>query len=77
MWYSLLIGFLFLGIIASLATALYHLGHDKSGGKGTMRALTLRIGLSVTLFLVLMLLIALDVIQPHGLYPPNAPVVTQ
>ena len=80
MWISIVIGVLFLGIVASLAAALYRLGRDKPGEKGTVRALTLRIGLSVGLFLVLMLLIALDVIKPHGLYPVKpapAPVVEQ
>ena len=69
MLFSIVIGVLFIGILASLAIALYRLGHDKSAEKGTVRALTVRIGLSVGLFLILMLLIAFDVIKPHGVYP--------
>jgi hypothetical protein len=69
MWLSILIVVMFVGIVASLATALFRLVRDPSDGKGTLRALTVRIGLSVALFVVLMSLIAFDVIQPHGLYP--------
>lgn len=69
MWLSVLILVIFIGIVASLATALFRLVNDTSDGKGTLRALTLRIGLSVALFVLLMLLMAFDVIQPHGLYP--------
>ena len=42
-------------IIASLFSALYFLAKDKDGGERTVRALTLRIGLSITLFLLLLL----------------------
>lgn len=75
---TLLIGVFFVGILASLGVALYRLGRDKPGGKGTVRALTVRIGLSIGLFVILMLLIAFDVIKPHGLYPmPPAAGVEQ
>ncbi len=73
MWLSILVVVMFVGIVASLATALFRLVSDSSGGKGTLRALTIRIGLSVALFVVLMLLIAFDVIQPHGVYPAVPP----
>ena len=42
-------------IIASLFSALYFLAKDKDGGARTVKALTLRIGLSITLFLLLLL----------------------
>lgn len=73
MWLSILIVVMFIGIVASLATALFRLVKDSSDGKGTLRALTMRIGLSVALFVVLMVLIAFDVIQPHGVYPTVPP----
>lgn len=41
-------------IIGSLFSALYFLAKDKSGAERTVKALTLRIGLSITLFLVLL-----------------------
>jgi len=42
-------------IVGSLFSALYFLSKDKTGGERTVRALTVRIGLSITLFLLLML----------------------
>jgi len=42
-------------IIASLGSAFYYVLTEKGGSKRALKALTLRVGLSVTLFLVLML----------------------
>jgi hypothetical protein len=42
-------------IVGSLFSALYYLVRDKGRGERTVKALTLRIALSVTLFLLLML----------------------
>ncbi len=41
-------------ILASLGSALYFLITDHGASKRTMRALALRVGLSVTVFLLLM-----------------------
>lgn len=41
-------------IVGSLFSALFFLSKDKSGGDRTVKALTVRIGLSITLFLILM-----------------------
>ncbi len=41
-------------IVASLGSALLFLVRDKGTGKRTARALALRVGLSITLFLLLM-----------------------
>lgn len=41
-------------IVASLASALYYLVKDKGNSDRTIKALTLRVSLSVTLFLLLM-----------------------
>ena len=41
-------------IVASLGSALFFLVHDQSNSKRMMRALALRVGLSITLFLLLM-----------------------
>jgi hypothetical protein len=38
-----------------LFSALFFLSKDKSGGDRTVKALTVRIGLSITLFLILMI----------------------
>ncbi|SOD40161.1 twin transmembrane helix small protein [Nitrosovibrio sp. Nv4] len=42
-------------ILASLASAMYYLIKDKGQGTRTVKSLTLRIGLSVLLFALLML----------------------
>lgn len=61
----------FIGILASLAAALFFMlkdgreGRPKSGGMA--RALTVRIGLSVVLFLCILLAWKLGYIQPGGL----------
>lgn len=72
MWVSLLILIIFIGILISLGSALFYLNRDQGDSKRTLHALTIRISLSVGLFALLMVLIAFDVIQPHGLYPPNS-----
>tara|TARA_R110002049_G_scaffold9975_5_gene49706 strand:- start:1861 stop:2055 length:195 start_codon:yes stop_codon:yes gene_type:complete len=41
-------------IVASLGSALFFLMRDKGGGTRTVKALTLRVGLSLVLFLMLM-----------------------
>lgn len=69
MWIKVIIVLIFIGIIASLASGMYYLVNDKGDSRRTLRALTVRIGLSVGLFAFLMLLIGLGVIEPHGVYP--------
>jgi hypothetical protein len=68
----------FIGIVGSLASGLYYLVNDKGDSRRTLRALTMRVGLSVGLFAFLMILVALGVIEPHGVYPePPAGAVPQ
>jgi hypothetical protein len=68
----------FLGILVSLGSALYHLTRGSRAGEGSsaandaasgkmVRALTIRIGLSIGLFLLLMLAWYAGLIQPHGI----------
>ena len=42
-------------IVGSLFSALFFLAKDKSGSDRTVKALTIRIGLSITLFILLIL----------------------
>jgi hypothetical protein len=42
-------------IVFSLFSALFYLGKDKGSGERTVRALTIRISLSILLFLLLIL----------------------
>jgi small neutral amino acid transporter SnatA (MarC family) len=60
--------FLF-AIIGSLGSGLYYLVRDKGSSDRTVRALTVRISLSVLLFILLMLAYATGLLQPHGVYP--------
>ncbi|MDD2767362.1 MAG: twin transmembrane helix small protein [Methylococcus sp.] len=66
-------------IVASLGSALFYLVKDGDRrSPRTVRALTLRIGLSIALFLALLLGYALGFLRPHGLRPdaPSAPAQT-
>ena len=54
-------------IFASLFSALVFLFKDKGRGQRTARALTWRIGLSMTLFLLLMAGFYFGIIPPQGL----------
>ena len=54
------------GIVTSLGQALYHLSSGKDNEGRMARALTVRIGLSVALFLALMIAWYLGFIRPHG-----------
>jgi len=55
-----------IGIVVSLGTGLYHLVNDRGESKRMVRALTVRIGLSVALFLFLLFAGWQGWIQPHG-----------
>ncbi len=56
-------------IVYNLGAAMVYMYQDGSNSKRTVRALTLRIGLSVSLFIVLLLAYATGLIQPHGIHP--------
>ncbi len=57
------------GIVASLGNALFHLSSGKGDSKKMVRALTIRVGLSVGLFLLLIGAWAMGIISPHGIQP--------
>ncbi len=58
---------LLVGIVGSLASALVYLFRDDNDSRRTVRALTVRISLSVSLFVLLLLAYALGFIQPGAL----------
>lgn len=68
---KILIALAFVGIIGSLASALVFMMKDGRDGKpktsNMARALTLRVGFSVLLFLCILLAWKLGYIQPTGL----------
>jgi Protein of unknown function (DUF2909) len=53
-------------IVVSLGVALYHLATGRDNSGGLLRSLTVRIGLSVALFVLLMIAWRLGLIRPHG-----------
>jgi Flp pilus assembly protein protease CpaA len=65
----LLILALLAAIVISLGMALYHLGSGKGDSKKLLRALTIRITLSVLLFALLMIAWRAGLITPRGLTP--------
>ncbi len=59
----------FLGILGSLASALIYLMRDKGGTNRTVNALTWRVGLSIALFLFILLAHQLGWIESTGFRP--------
>ena len=64
---KILIVLCLLAIIASLGTGLFHLVSDKGNSKRMANALTVRIALSVALFILLFIAWKQGLIQPHGI----------
>ena len=64
----IIILFLFF-IVGSLFSGLYYLIKDKGTSERTVRALTVRISLSVLLFILLIIGYATGLLQPHGVVP--------
>ena len=64
---KVLIVLMLIAILASLFSALFFLMKDKGTGTRTAKALTWRIGLSITLFILLMAGFYFGLITPTGL----------
>ena len=58
------------GILASLGAGLFYLVKDKKDTKRMVTALTVRVSLSVLLFVLLIVGYLTGLIQPHGAIPP-------
>jgi len=54
------------GIVASLGTALFHMASGHGDSTKTVRALTVRISLSVALFILLMIGWYFGLLEPHA-----------
>jgi hypothetical protein len=68
MWIRVLIVACLLGIIASLGKGLFHLVDDQGNSKKMVNALTVRIALSIALFILLFIAWHQGLIQPHGIH---------
>ena len=64
---KILVAIAFLLILGSLASALFFLMRDKGRSNRTVNALAMRVGLSVTLFLLLLAAYKMGWIAPTGL----------
>jgi hypothetical protein len=58
----------FVLILGSLASALFFLMRDKGRSNRTMQALAMRVGLSITLFLLVLFSYKMGWIRPTGLH---------
>jgi len=56
-------------ILISLGSALYHLIKSKDQPDRIVKSLTIRITLSIALFIFLLIAFATGLIKPHGLNP--------
>jgi len=64
---KVLIVLMLVAIVASLGSALFHLSRAQGDSRKLFRSLALRVGLSVALFILLMVAWSLGLITPHGL----------
>jgi cytochrome bd-type quinol oxidase subunit 2 len=64
--FRLLVALVLLGIVISLGSALFHMASGKGDSRRMVRALTIRVALSLGLFLLLMGAWAMGLISPHG-----------
>ena len=64
---TIIVVLIFIGILASLGSALVHLVRGRGSSERTAKALTVRIGMSVGLFVLLFLLWWAGLIRPHGI----------
>lgn len=67
MIFKIFILFLLLAVIVSLGSALYHLVNNKGDSDKLVKSLTWRIGLSVGIFILLLIGQAMGLIQYHGI----------
>ncbi len=66
---KLIIGIIFLGILVSLGWGAVALVGDKGNSRKLVNSLTVRVLLSVLLFLFLIIAYMAGLIHPHGLIP--------
>lgn len=64
---KLFIIFVMIIIAGSLMSALFFLVRDRGDSKRTVKALTIRISISLILFIFLLVAFKLGLIQPHGI----------
>lgn len=73
MLFKIFVAIALCAILLSLGSGLVFMIRDKGRSNRTLRALTIRIALSISLFLILMIAYATGLITPHGVYPLPPP----
>lgn len=71
--FKIAIVILLVTILISLASGLVFLIRDKGKSERTVKSLTLRIALSIALFVLLFIGFAAGLIKPHGINPSAPP----
>lgn len=66
MLFKILVVVLLLFVVASLFTGMFYLVRDKSGSDRVVKALTVRIALSILVFILLMIGYATGFLSPLG-----------
>jgi Protein of unknown function (DUF2909). len=69
--FKILVIVLLLLILVSLASGMFFLVRDKGATNRTVTSLTVRIALSIALFILLFIGFANGWIEPHGIMPPE------
>lgn len=64
---KIIVAIAFILIIASLGSALFFMMKDKGKSDRTVKALGMRVGFSITLFILVLLAYHFDLIQPTGI----------
>jgi amino acid transporter len=67
--FKIIIVLLLLAVLASLASGMFFLINDKGESDRTVKSLSIRITLSIALFLMLIIGYFTGMIQPHGISP--------
>ena len=67
--FKIIILLLLFAILVSLASGMFFLVHDQNDSDRTVKSLTLRITLSILLFLMLIVGYFTGLIKPHGISP--------
>jgi DUF2909 family protein len=67
--YKIIVILLLFAVLVSLSSGMFFLVHDKGESDRTVISLTIRITLSIALFLMLLIGYFTGMIQPHGINP--------
>lgn len=67
--FKIIVVLLLLAVLVSLSSGMFFLVNDKGESDRTVKSLTIRISLSIALFIMLIIGYFTGLIQPHGITP--------